>query len=280
MYIHDVDNWCRQATKGIKYRPDRRKVHWELYHHLEDRYQDFIDQGFTYDDAVESALHAMGDPKEIAPMLAAIHRPFWGYVYSLCKWVVAGLTILMLWNMLPFMVRHFTDISDAPNAFSYEPYSDTYYKEEYHEWNRLLYVDSDSTASADGYTFTVTDAAVWQVTCHEDFSNVTYTCPRDSYQFHCRLKVTNYFPWIEQSDIGNWFWAKDSLGNYYYSECERVFSYDPAIVSNHKRTGLLTYTYDMFSYNYISADAEWIELHYDRSGRDIVLRIDLTGGDK
>lgn len=280
MYIHDFDKWCKQATKGILYRPDRKEVHWELYHHLEDRYHDFTEQGLEYEAAIKSALEAMGDPKEIAPLLAAIHRPFWGYVYSLCKWLFVIITFFMLCNILPYAVRSCTDISDAPNTFDYNPYTDTFYEGRTHEWKRILYIDSGCTASSDGYTFTITDAAVWQISCQQDLQNPPCSCSMDPYQFHCQLKVTNFFPWIEQTDIGNWFWAQDSLGNYYYNEYERIYNYDSAIVSNHSRTGLFTYTYDMFSWNYVSVDAEWIELHYDRSGRDIVLRIDLTGGDE
>ncbi len=59
MYIYDFDQWCKQATKGIKYGPDRKEVHWELYQHMSDRFEDFSGQDISYESAVEGTLQAM-----------------------------------------------------------------------------------------------------------------------------------------------------------------------------------------------------------------------------
>lgn len=40
----------------------------------------------------------------------------------------------------------------------------------------------------------------------------------------------------------------------------------------------MTCIYEMELTDFLSQDAQWIDLHYDRAGRDMVLRIDLTGG--
>ena len=102
-YISEFDKWCKQATHKIKYRPDRQEVYGELYQHIEDRYLDFLEQGMKPEDAQLQALKVMGEPKEIAPMLAAIHRPFWGYAYSLCKWICILLVCFTFLKMLPWL---------------------------------------------------------------------------------------------------------------------------------------------------------------------------------
>lgn len=70
----------------------------------------------------------------------------------------------------------------------------------------------------------------------------------------------------------------DDLGNYYCASYEAAPGV-PAVQSSMYHTGPLTYLHDLYLTDYTSQDAQWIELHYDRAGRDLVLRIDLTGGD-
>lgn len=51
-----------------------------------------------------------------------------------------------------------------------------------------------------------------------------------------------------------------------------------AVIGNLTRKGPFSYTMELWLSNFRSEDADWIEIRYDREGRDIVLRIDLTGG--
>lgn len=272
MYIYEFDNWCKQAVKGIKYPPDRKSVYTELYDHLEDRYGDFISQGFEKEPAVQETLTVMGDAKELSAMLAQIHRPFWGFLYSFSKWLLICATALMLLYMGIYLYH--SNFSTSAADFAYEPYTDTSQTDEFgRKWERTLYTEPDAKASSDGYTFTITRAAQWQITDTEVSER------QDLSQLHFQLKVTNPCPWAVHTDIVRWFWAVDSLGNHYYSSYERNLSTDSAILVSYARTGLFTDSYEIFCDNYVSSDAEWIELHYDRSGRDIVLRIDLTGGE-
>jgi len=88
MEIFRFHNWCTRAVRGIKYKPDREAVWNELFNHLQDRQEDFMAQGLSENDARIKAMDAMGDPDEIAPLLAKIHRPFWGYAYSISKWIL------------------------------------------------------------------------------------------------------------------------------------------------------------------------------------------------
>ena len=80
-----LTQWCVRATGRIRYSPDRAAVHEELRQHLDDRSDGFLAKGFSEEEAIEKTLDAMGDPAELAPLLAQIHKPFWGYAQDVCK---------------------------------------------------------------------------------------------------------------------------------------------------------------------------------------------------
>ena len=286
-FLLDFDFWCKEATQKIKYRPDRQDVYSELHQHLQDRYQDFIDQGMEPEEATQKALQVMGDAKELAPMLAAIHRPFWGYMYSLCKWVFFLSLIIMLYNLLPWL-SSLSSIVNTEGHVTYidkfNVYTDTEYEDDHSRWERILYQEKGVQQSSDGYIFSIERVTLWQETLKN---------PNDSqhdwwneHRIWIELKVTNLRPWTSftggyfiENDALNWFWAEDSLGNYYYSSNEYSYSYVPYIGMFLCHKNLFTQSYIIFMQNYVSKDAEWIDLHYDRSDRDVTLRIDLTGGD-
>lgn len=79
MHKNRLTSWCHAATILIRFGPDRKAVYNELLAHLEERRDAFMEQGLNEREASTKALEAMGDAYEIAPQLAAIHRPFWGY---------------------------------------------------------------------------------------------------------------------------------------------------------------------------------------------------------
>lgn len=266
---YEFEYWCNVAVRCIKYRPDRQEVKKELYEHLEDRYDSYLAQGMKPEEAQDKAMQSMGSPEAIAPQLAAIHRPFWGYLLDVSKWVLAGLTCVTVIAMLRYRSQLF--ISE-PMYPSYNPYTDTYYQEENYACRRIMYDEPDCTAYSDGYTFTLSRVAWWR-----EFDESEAEQGDDDY-FFFQIEVTNPRPWAEYENMSRWFRAEDSLGNYYYNGNESAYSYDLEVNGNFYRTGLFTYTQDMWFRNFSSQDAEWIDLHYDRAGRDIVLRIDLTGG--
>lgn len=244
--------WCREAVRDIKYRPDRDAVYQELLEHLEDRYEDCTAQGMSHEAAESTALRAMGDASEIAPQLAAIYRPFWAYCMVITRYLllaVLAFLILPMWRYVDTL--HISE----PIYADYHPFEDT-------EGGRIFYIEPDCSLSSDGYTFTLTKAALW---------------PEDHFYF--QIEITNPRPWADQPNVVQWFWAEDSLGNHYHCMNNANSATDAWVYGRMYRTGWLTYTLSMNLQNYVSQDARWIDIHYDRAGRDLSLRIDLTGGD-
>lgn len=270
MAIHDFKSWCEQAVSGIRFPPDREMVSAELMDHLQDHYADLLSQGVDADAARQMALAAMGSPEAIAPQLAAIHRPFWGWLLRITRVMLALALCAALWctwaGYTPYRVPR------EVNAF--QPYTETFHQSLYSDRTRLFHAAPDQSVRCDGYTLTLTQAAVW----HESYLGQQISDKERDYLYF-QIEVFNPRPWAEHSDVSGWFWAVDSLGNTYDSDHKHIQNYTPYITGSVDRTGPLTTTHDMWISDYRSLDAEWIEFHYDRSGRDLVFRLDLTGGD-
>lgn len=80
MYTNRCMDWVRRACAPLRYPPDRAETERELYEHIMCRYQTFLDSGMSEQEADEAAAEAMGDPAEVGRELAAVHRPFLGFL--------------------------------------------------------------------------------------------------------------------------------------------------------------------------------------------------------
>ena len=265
-------DWCRESVSGVRYRPDRDAVHQELYSHLEDRYEAYLAKGMDPQEAEEQTLLAMGSASEIALQLAVVHRPFWGYLLLVSRCVLTLLTVLTLIFMVGFLSDN--DLWESSFAavypfHNYDAYTDTSYQDENQSSVRIMYLEPDCHIRTDGYTISVTRAAYWKT---------TYTPHKEQEVFYMRLEVTNPTTWAEQPQAITMFWAEDSLGNRYYNRYEHTNSSQAYLGGDCRRTGLFTYTFELYLDSFISQEAQWIDLRYNRDGRDIALRIDLTGG--
>ena len=88
--------WCETATADIRYQPDRKMVANELVGHLEDRRDALMAEGLDERTATDQALESMGDAKEIAPQLGALHKPFWGYFECATRYIAYILCVALL----------------------------------------------------------------------------------------------------------------------------------------------------------------------------------------
>ena len=276
MTIRNFTTWCETAVADIIFPPDRDAVYEELLNHLNDHYDDLVEQGLDRETARAVALSSMGDPKEIAPQLAAIHRPFWGYFLRFTR-VLLVLSLCAAVLCAGFWMRYVNDYSQPYEDNSvnpFDPFAMTHHDSLYTTETRTFYAEPNQSVQSDGYTLTLSRAALWNINhLDEEKKAQNYDC------LHFQIEVFNPRPWAEHREIGCWFWGVDSLGNVYDSFYTGIINYAPYIWVSGNHTGLLTYTYNMEINDYRSQDAEWIEFHYDRSGRDIVFRLDLTGGD-
>jgi len=270
----NFQRWCRIATEKILYKPDRKVVYKELRDHLEDAYDACIAKGITPDEAEAKVLETMGKAEDIAPQLAAIHKPFWGFVLQTCQIlliVLLCLSILPLWD-------YATDLNlGVRNLRDFELYDSASYGG---DTGRTLHHLSQPEASfsCDGNRFTLTNAVLFTA----DKEDGT----RGSTQLYVRIRQTSQLPWTEcESYLGRgyettryWFHARDSLGNVYDGNWLQSNPDLHYMYSRGMQSGIFTYTHECWI-NEFPADAEWVEICYERDGRKFALHVDLTGGD-
>lgn len=273
MFSREFFYWCREAVSGIKYRPDRDAVYAELYEHLEDRYESLTARGMPHEEAQAKALEAMGNAGDLAPQLAAIHKPYWAYAMIATRIVCMALVCLCIGHGIVYMSEQY--YSQPLNIYGYDPYGPGTATVQDIPCQRTLLVKPGESVIVDGYTFTLTKAAMWE---HSRIAEDGSTYIEQPFFF--RIRVTNPIPWAGEPQISEDLWAMDSLGNYYYSSHTGHRWNENTVAGKSYHTAPFTYVYDMLLLppdNPGYRDAEWVEIHYDRSGRNLVLRIDLTG---
>lgn len=271
-----LGKWCNQAVRLIRYPPDRKEVFEELRQHVDDRSDLFLEQGFSEEEAVEKTLLAMGDADELAPQLAAIHRPFWGFAYSITKWfariALIALLLVVLATHIPPLLNHIISwaFNDSVPSGSkiWNPYgvgeSPTY-------GNRVLYLKPGCQYESDGYIVTLTDAVIWKLPVE--------TNPGDLY---FQLEITAKHPWVDPPAFEQYLSARDSLGNVYipnqFINAVPFSDYTGSVWGSTTKTGPFTWTYQGSLSHSLKANTQWIDICYQRDGRDMALRIDLNGG--
>lgn len=269
----DFARWCRTAVAGIRYRPDREMVYEELYAHLEDRYEAELERCDSPKEAADAALTAMGSASDIAPQLAAIHRPFWGYVLTAVRWMLWFSVLILVLIMILFPFRYQGSEGYVPWFYQTREVGviQEFLDGTGASW-KVLDIDPDSTDTSDGFRFDVSRAVM---ICHDDYLYDT----NDGYSFEFLIDVTSFWNWSQLHELPiDQFYAVDSLGNVYLAYSDYIQEGQMAVIGNLTRKGPFSYTMELWLSNFRSEDADWIEIRYDREGRDIVLRIDLTGG--
>jgi len=250
--------WCQEATGLIRYRPERKLVARELRQHMDDRYESLLDQGLSDEDAEAKTLTAMGSSEELAPLLAEIHKPYWGYALRVLQWVMIFLIIVSL-------ITAHNAIDDTLFEYKSEWLSNTIVG----NYQRIFYDEPKTYFPCDDYTLQIQKVALWTPVSPEFgqhkalYLQIRVTQPPLAPNFNAWRYIgatdssgTTYIPYNDSHSLGQS--SKVSLGGVKYS----VF-YDTGILVLHNMNG---------------SDMEWIDLHYDRDGRNITVRIDLTGG--
>ena len=156
----------------------------------------------------------------------------------------------------------------------------------YREHYTITELSPECRDESDGYTFTVPAAAVQSnkaFVSREEYEGEVYEyAVEENTALHLTVRATSLLPSTEGCAAFRDFYAVDDLGNYYWSsdDPEVIYTWQTqrSLRGNFHATGLWTSEYEA-SISEVDRSASWIELRYDRDGRDVRLRIDLTGGE-
>ena len=243
----DFKAWCKAATAKIRYGPDREAVAAELLGHMEDKYDAMVASGMTEAEAIQKTLESMGSTGEIAPQLGRIHRPWLGYLYTATLAVAVTLWLGLLTvgvNLLPhglasILITPESDLTVDTQAVAFAR-------------------SQDAAVFADGFYVQVLE---------------TVRIP-DEAKLYIQIKISK-LDRFGLSVLGE-IWGVDDLGNYYAPG--NIREWHERMISIREETASGNVRYVQMQLTGLDPQAQWLELHYDRDGRNIVLRLDLTGG--
>jgi hypothetical protein len=257
------EDWSAQACAYIRFRPDRPPVQRELVEHMEDHYEALISRGLEPNKAQEEVVRAMGDPGEVGRGLAACHRPWLGWLWVGTRYLTVGCLLVAL-----FLLPGFSQRAGLGDGISPQEERFTQQKSEY--GRRTFYTDQvEGWMTSDGYTFAVDRVAVWS------YAWIDPDGTRNQFRsLYTTLKVWTLCPLLGEPDGVNAFFGVDDLGNEYVARAKNWRTGEPCLSENLQSRGIFTYTYDMWV-DELNQEAQWLELRYQRSGRDLSLRIPL-----
>ena len=152
-------NWCSVAVHQIRYGPDREAVFLELKQHLDERSDSFLAKGMAEKEATEKTLEVMGNPYALAVTLGKIHRPYWGYAYSIFR----VLAMILVVSALVFTAANmiFSLTGKTYTQPKYNDYSPSYTDTETEHMTRIGFWEQSDSDSFGGYTYQLEKAALW-----------------------------------------------------------------------------------------------------------------------
>jgi len=112
--------WLDEATQKIRFTPDRDAVRRELAAHIEDLTDHYAAAGASPEEAEAQALTEMGSASDIAAELGRIHRPWWGWLWQVSRYILLFAAFYALLYSFPNMSsrRIFSDFR-PPEPVSY-----------------------------------------------------------------------------------------------------------------------------------------------------------------
>ncbi len=255
--------WADRAAKHVRFFPDRAGVRKELQEHMEDRYEALTAGGLDERAAAEKTVAAMGDADQVGEALNKIHAPLLGWLWLLSCGLIAAALVLGFLHM-----SGRADHATWPNRlWDSESFTETTrdvldaIDGEWHGQIRAGLWESGAAGTCGDYSFTVPKAALWTHTGVDDGRYDLFLQLRVSRKFW-----TPHFTWTGLSG----FFLLDSLGGRY--------DYARGWYAAEYMGDFLTSGWDIVLHDF-PTDAEWVELHYHREGYDLVLRVDLKGGE-
>lgn len=264
--IMDIYHWCHEASRYIRFKPDREQVYQELLTHLFDKVDDFESSGMKHEEALEAAIEAMGDATEIGLMMRKIHKPYLGYFFRITQ-VLLVLSFLLIFYVcrqaggIRIMIEEL-----KPQKEYWEEHREVYDRDRAYEL--IADLTPKCELKIEGYQLSIPKVLHWRFKSEED--GEVY----DTFKFILKAK---HSPFLD-APIGilERLTAIDSLGNYYTDITGYRMMDQPSVVGNLRVERLLSSQFEMWIYE-LSPDAEWIELQYDFLGRSFRLRMPTIG---
>lgn len=248
-------HWADEATRRIRFSPDRARVCGELMAHMRDAIDEHVAGGMDEKEAEARAVEAMGDAKEVAESMARLYRPFWGFLWKYSR-VPAFLAAFYLLFAVVFggLLR-----SGWFDVYSPEPYMSQLNADNI---NILADLRPTARARVGGYVISVPRLRMYE---WEDGSER---------QISFVLRMSSANPWLATPMFYRYVYATDDLGNTYLW---RNYDYGfpaPETAGNLAHRGLFSSHAELWVSD-VDRNATVITFRYDGFGQTFALEVPL-----
>lgn len=262
--------WLDAATQPIKFGPDRRAARRELLDHIIDRaeaYQTHFPE-LTAGEAERRAVLDMGDPEPVGRELAAIHKPWLGYLWLFCR---RALCVLAVAAVLCGIVS-----GKWGELF---PRKDWRQRQWDGLGDQVVCRQQDNRVEVGNYTLEVTRVRREDYEFHREETGEEL----NGHRVYMTLRMTAKWPWDRPDQWNEGIFqhlrAVDSTGR------EAGFRYDRDTVEQNFHLwderlleagngGFRWREFELVAYN-MDPQAQWVELRHDFGGREFALRVEL-----
>lgn len=259
MYSVDIASWLKTATGKIRFRQDRIAVQDELRQHMEEKWEDLREQGIPEKEIDQRILKDMGSAEELAPLLAEIHKPHLGYTLTVLKWITALLIVASL-----------IAVGNAGGGSMFQSDSEWLNDTTKGDFQRVFYDEPAQSFRCEDYILQIQKVALWTTTSTQYYYESA---------IYLQIRVMKP-PLAPRFNAWQYLGAQDSNGSIYYPFNDRGWAGGFNNVSlKGVKYGVFSDTQILVIRNLDGTPMEWIDLYYDRDGRNATVRIQLTGGD-
>ncbi len=88
------DIFLKEILSYVKFKSDRNDIQTELENHIEDKMEDYLEQGYDTEEAEQLSINDMGNAKEIGVELNKEHSPMVGWIWKITNLILI-LTIVV-----------------------------------------------------------------------------------------------------------------------------------------------------------------------------------------
>lgn len=104
----EVKSFLQDVTEQVQYRPIRSEIKEELLSHIEDRVDEYENEGEIRDNAIKTTVLQMGEPVNIGMSLNAVRRTrdnWWGIGFGILAILLAVVGCVREWTENSFVVQ-------------------------------------------------------------------------------------------------------------------------------------------------------------------------------
>lgn len=104
------EKYVKDILSYVKFKYDHNDIYFEIMEHMEDLYNELVDEGIDENEAIKLTVEYMGDSKEIGRALNKEHNPFIGWIYRILKYCVVLLVVLNIIPVFTLVLSVFSSI--------------------------------------------------------------------------------------------------------------------------------------------------------------------------